>query len=281
MNIPFSQRYGYVKPADVIVREELSGAILNTVMNSFTELYNKYGFSYDELYQMNSDFARYYLNLRFEEIDKKSFYYRAFVANEANDWYKRLDAIEWIIAYHRQQISDCKSKYILQKDIKEVALNSFIEDLNREFDRLNYAYRVINDVFIETTSVSELATIDEALGSADCEVVAHLSECLKLMSPSNPRLSTRNAIKEAISAVEVVGRKITKTNTFDDAFKKFNTLHPQIKSSMKALYHYTNQPNTGIRHAWMEQIEEPTMDEAIFVLVTGCAFINYLRKIYK
>ena len=185
MNIPFSQRYGYVKPADVIVREELSGAILNTVMNSFTELYNKYGFSYDELYQMNSDFARYYLNLRFEEIDKKSFYYRAFVANEANDWYKRLDAIEWIIAYHRQQISDCKSKYILQKDINEVALNSFIEDLNREFDRLNYAYRVINDVFIETTSVSELATIDEALGSADCEVVAHLSECLKLMSPSN------------------------------------------------------------------------------------------------
>ena len=126
-----------------------------------------------------------------------------------------------------------------------------------------------------------MATIDEALGSADCEVVAHLSECLKLMSPSNPRLSTRNAIKEAISAVEVVGRKITKTNTFDDAFKKFNTLHPQIKSSMKALYHYTNQPNTGIRHAWMEQIEEPTMDEAIFVLVTGCAFINYLRKIYK
>lgn len=49
MNIPFSQRYGYVKPADVIVREELSGAILNTVMNSFTELYNKYGFSNDEL----------------------------------------------------------------------------------------------------------------------------------------------------------------------------------------------------------------------------------------
>lgn len=281
MNIPFSQRYGYVKSTNVIVREELSGAILNTVMNSFTELYNKYGFSYDELYQMNSDFARYYLNLRFEEINKKHFYYRAFVANEANDWYKRLDAIEWIIAYHRQQISDCKSKYISQKDKNEVALNSFIEDLNREFDRLNYAYRIINDVFIETTSASELATIDETLSSVDCEVVAHLSECLKLMSPSNPRLSTRNAIKEAISAVEVVGRKITKTNTLDDAFKKFNTLHPQIRSSMKALYQYTNQPNTGIRHAWMEQIEEPTMDEAIFVLVTGCAFINYLRKIYK
>ena len=71
MNIPFSQRYGYVKSTDVIVREELSGAILNTVMNSFTELYNKYGFSYDELYQMNFDFARYYLNLGFEEINKK------------------------------------------------------------------------------------------------------------------------------------------------------------------------------------------------------------------
>jgi hypothetical protein len=279
MNIPFSQRYGYVKPADVIVREELSGAILNTVMNSFTELYNKYGFSNDELYQMNSDFARYYLNLRFEEINKNCFYYRAFIDNEVYEWYKRLDSIEWIIAYHRQQVNCCK--YKSQKDNDEIALNTFIGDLNKEFDRLNYAYRIINDVFIETTSVSELATIDEALSSVDCEVVAHLSECLKLMSPSNPSLSTRNAIKEAISAVEVVGRKITKTNTLDDAFKKFNTLHPQIRSSMKALYQYTNQPNTGIRHAWMEQIEEPTMDEAIFVLVTGCAFINYLRKIYK
>lgn len=108
-----------------------------------------------------------------------------------------------------------------------------------------------------------------------------MSECLKLMSPSNPQISTRNAIKEAISAVEVIARKVTNTKTLDEAFKKFDKLHPQIKSSMSSLYQYTNQPNTGIRHAWMNQQKEPTMDEAIFVLVTGCAFINYLRKLYN
>ena len=101
------------------------------------------------------------------------------------------------------------------------------------------------------------------------------------MSPSNPQLSTRNAIKEAISAVELIARRVTNTKTLDCAFKKLNKLHPLIKSSMNSLYQYTNQPDTGIRHAWMEQQEEPTKNEAIFVLVTACAFINYIRKLYQ
>lgn len=228
---------------------------------------------------MNHDFARYFLNYRLDNITQYAPYYMYFISDEEEIWYKRIDAIEWIIAYHRKQL--CNSILNWEHANNQSALNKFIEKMNWEFKRLNYAYRIINDVFIETTSESELSTINETLESADSNVITHLSECLKLMSPSNPQLSTRNAIKEAISAVEVIARKVTNTKTLDDAFKKFDNLHPQIKSSMSSLYQYTNQPNTGIRHAWINQKEEPTIDEAIFVLVTGCAFINYLRKLYN
>lgn len=279
-NIPFSQRYGYVNPNHVLIREDLSGAILNTVINSLSELYNKYGFSLDFFNDMNNSFARYYLNLRFEEMRQFRYYCINFIDNPNTKWYERLDAIEWIIAYHRKQINESKktSRFNYQN---ETALNTFIAELNREFERLNYAYRIINDIFVETTSNCELSTINEAMDSSECDIVTHLSECLKLMSPSNPQLSTRNAIKEAISAVELIARQVTGTNTLDNAFKKFCKIHPQIKSSMSSLYQYTNQPNTGIRHAWMDQHEEPTKDEAIFILVTACAFINYIRKLYQ
>ena len=279
MNIPFSQRYGYTKPSNVIIREDLSGAILNAVSNAFIELYDKDEFSSDFRWEMNHDFARYFLNYRLDNITQYAPYYMYFISDEKEIWYKRIDAIEWIIAYHRKQL--CNSILNWEHANNQSALNKFIEKMNWEFKRLNYAYRIINDVFIETTSESELSTINETLESADSNVITHLSECLKLMSPSNPQLSTRNAIKEAISAVEVIARKVTNTKTLDDAFKKFDKLHPQIKSSMSSLYQYTNQPNTGIRHAWINQKEEPTIDEAIFVLVTGCAFINYLRKLYN
>ena len=107
-----------------------------------------------------------------------------------------------------------------------------------------------------------------------------MQESLKLLSPSNQELSTRNAIKEAISAVEVTARQITNASTLDEAFKKLRDIHPMIKLSIEKLYHYTNQKDTGIRHGWMEQSDEPTINEAIFVLVTSCSFINYLNKVY-
>lgn len=276
----FSERYGYEKPTPIIIREELTGAVLNSLMNNFIDLYNRNGFSIDFFNDMNYNFVRFYLNLKIENISRREYYYKYYIENEEIPWNKRIDAIEWIIGCHRKQISaSIGGPYYSSRN--EIALNQFIKNLNWEFERLNYGYRIIDDKFIETTSEIELSTINEALSSADETVIAHLSECLKLISPSNQQLSTRNAIKEAISAVELIARKVTNTKTLDDAFKQFRILHPQIKSSMMSLYQYTNQPNTGARHAWMDQATEPTINEAVFVLVTACAFINYLTKLYN
>lgn len=282
MKVPFSQRYGYVKPEKVLIREQLTGAVLNAVINCATNLYNDFlSIQYALYREMEEEFKLHYLNLQYSEFEKAKGPFE-YVNDERNAWYLRLDVIEWVIAYHREQIDKLKKR----KDVREStpknnsdALNQFIFNLNNEFERLGYAYRIIDDVFIETTSSSEMAVIQESLKEADANSVTHLQECLRLLSPSNQELSTRNAIKEAISAVEVTARQITDTKTLDDAFKSLREIHPMIRLSMEKLYHYTNQKDTGIRHGWMEQSDEPTINEAIFVLVTSCSFINYLNKV--
>lgn len=268
MKVSFSQRYGYVKPENILVREVLSGAILNAVMNCITDLYNRYSFPYELYNELNHKFHTEFLNLKYEDEGPSII---DFIENESNPWFRRLDVIEWLINNHRIQ---CESNPGLHE-----ILDNFVNSLNRNFERLNYGYRIISDIFIETTSTIELSSIQEAINDSDVNVVTHLQECLRLLSPTNQELSTRNAIKEAISAVEVTARQITNTNTLDNAFKKFTGIHPMIKRSMEMLYQYTNQRDTGIRHGWMEQDEEPSINEAIFILVTSCSFINYINKI--
>lgn len=285
MKVPFSQRYGYIKPENFLIREQLSGAILNAVVNASTDLLNGFSrFTSINLEErLTTDFQLKYLNLRYEQMP----YARGpfeYIDNEDLDWFHRIDIIEWVIAHLRKYISELfqEGKVVITVTTKiEKILDKYIDSLNKEFERLNYGYRIIDDVFIETTSATEIAVIQESLDNADANSVTHLQECLKLLSPSNQELSTRNAIKEAISAVEVTARKITNTNTLDEAFKKLRKIHPMIRFSMEKLYHYTNQKDTGIRHGWMEQNYEPTINDAIFVLVTSCSFINYLSKIYN
>ncbi len=265
--MPFSQRYGYVKPEKILIREQMEGAVLNAVVNCSVDFCNPIICGPHDLYNgMLREFKQHYLNLQYRDFNRAPGPFE-YINREEITWYKRLDVIEWSISYHREKIE----RLWTQKDISEYeykeyaqALNLFIEKLNSEFERLNYAYRIIDDVFVETTSSSELSTIQETLNEADTNVVTHLEESLRLLSPRNQELSTRNAIKEAISAVEVAARKVTNTKTLDDAFKKLKgVIHPMIKMSMENLYHYTNQKDTGIRHGWMEQANEPSINEAI------------------
>ena len=130
--------------------------------------------------------------------------------------------------YQNSQISN---RYV--KNAFESVLENYINSLNKELERLNYGYRIIGDVFVEITSSSEMAVIQESLQEADTNTVTHLQESLKLLSPSNQELSTRNAIKEAISAVEVTARQITNTSTLDEAFKKLRDIHPMINSQWR------------------------------------------------
>ncbi len=156
---------------------------------------------------------------------------------------------------------------------------SFIKIMNKEFERLHFAYRIVDNKIVEITSDEEIKTIENALGNKHNSVKTHLQAALELLS-TRPIGDYRNSIKESISAVEAITREITGENSIN--FKKIEEagvfVPIVLRDSFLKLYGYTNDKTTGIRHALMDDTNAPTADEAIFMLVSCSAFINYLTK---
>lgn len=152
--------------------------------------------------------------------------------------------------------------------------------MNKEFKRHNFAYRLVNGKIVEITSDNEIKSIEEAINTTKSNARTHLQNALEKLSPSN--YDYRNSIKESISAVEYICREITGESTLDKALKKLESkgvvFNSQMKKGLENLYYYTNDGSTGIRHALMDDKNAPTADEAIFMLVSCSAFVNYLMK---
>lgn len=79
-------------------------------------------------------------------------------------------------------------------------------------------------------------------------------------------------------------RSLTGQNTLGDSLnqleKKGVIIPKMLKDAFVKLYAYTNQKESGIRHALMDEEGTylPSKDEALFMLVSCSAFINYLRS---
>lgn len=278
----FSERYGYTKPSDVLIRETITEEIVNSICSCYDYLYewlnkidtfNNFGETYGE---MEMFLWMHFLNKR-----RNDFYsHRGHAAVATNiimdsklPWYKRLNAVELSLKWLLSEVKN-------NKRIGAVAQN-FIKLINFEFARHNYAYRFVDSEIVELTNEQEIKAIEQCLASSPNNVKLHLSNALELMS-ERPTGKYGNSIKESISAVEVVCRNMTDENTLgralDCLIKKGIVIPQPLKSAFNKLYDYTNDKDTGIRHALMDETGEykPTYAEALFMLVSCSAFINYL-----
>jgi hypothetical protein len=132
------------------------------------------------------------------------------------------------------------------------------------------AYRFVGEHLTQITSDVEIKEIEQATKNQQ------LKKALNLFS-DRKHPDYRNSIKESISAVEAICRKLTNESTLDRALKKIQQkiyINEQLKQGLEKIYHYTNGPD-GIRHAVMEE-SKVGADEAKFMLVTCSAFVNYL-----
>lgn len=278
----FSERYGYVKPTEVLKRGELDNVAIIALCNCYDHLakwFNQYdvnnGNGYDESYTYLEEYTWcVFMNQRRQDFYKMGRHVAAatqFLQNDNNEWYKKIDLIEFTIEALKKNMGRDES---LQR-----IYFSFLKILNSTFKRLDYAYRVVDDQIVEITDEQEIMPIEEAV-SRSSTVRTHLSEALKLLS-NRQCPDYRNSIKESISAVEALCREITGASTLGDALKvsekKGIEIPTFLKSGFEKLYNYTNDKRTGIRHAMMEDTEAPTFEEAKFMLVTCSAFVNYIQ----
>ena len=140
-------------------------------------------------------------------------------------------------------------------------------------------YRLLNGRAMPITDDQEIAEIKEVSFSKYAEVKQHINKALGFLSDrQSPDYA--NSIKESISAVErMCSIIIGKPTTLGDALKKLEdsgvVIHPALKSAFIKLYGYTSDAS-GIRHSGELGGKESTFEEAKFMLVSCCAFVNYL-----
>lgn len=273
----FSERYGYINPSEVIIREQITPDIQNAILNCFDSLRNSLedpqADNSEHVYSnMERHLWTYFLNQR--KILFKSGVIADYINDSNNEWYKKLDMIEYTIEYLIKHATH-EGGFFFILEVEKV----FIHTLNKEFKRLNFGYRIMNGQIVEITSEEEITTIEKALESNQNNIRTHLSKALELYA-RKPTGDYRNSIKESISAVEAMSRNITGENTLN--FKKMEekgVIIPSIlRQAFEKLYGYTNDKSTGIRHALMEDTNTPQAEEALFMLVSCSAFINYLNK---
>lgn len=276
----FSERNGYVDPIDVLILGEVPKVVANAISSALCRVFQEFKLNIwvlpgeishqQTLAQaiwtdvMNEDLAKF--DLMFDRGYKDI---SNWITSDATPWYKKLDLVEFI----SEKLS------FLNKSISE----QFVEEINEQFERLKFGYRLISGTVVDIVSEDEIKSVQTAIDNSMEQVAGHLKKALALHS-KRPKPDYANSIKESISAVEAYLRTATGKNTFGDALKewqrKYSNIHPLLYTSIDKLYAYTNQPDVGARHALVESSSEyiPQSSESMYMLVTCSAFINYLRS---
>lgn len=274
----FSERYGYKNPKEVFIREHITREIENAICSAYNLLdrwlneddaYSR-SRNHDESFTtLEQAIWVLFMNERLEEYHhNKGDVINIFFASTSL-WYERLDLIEFSIKKMRHAFDDERVD----------TLDRFIKFLNDSFERLCFAYRIIGGEVVEITKEEEIVEIEETLKDKDGAAV-HINSALENLS-KRPIADYRNSIKESISAVEFVCREMTGDGTLGEALKTIRKKGIEIPQMLtvafEKLYVYTNDKTTGIRHALMDDVNEPGFEEAKFMLVACCAFVNYIK----
>lgn len=154
------------------------------------------------------------------------------------------------------------------------------EACNAALNRENSAYRFVSGRLTPITSSEEISEIENAISGSEkfAGVRIHLQTSLGfLVDRQNP--DYRNSIKESISAVESLAKKLVgdEKASLGQALivlEKNHHLHPSLKKAFSALYGYTNDAD-GIRHSLMDTESQLTKADARFMLICCSAFINF------
>lgn len=160
----------------------------------------------------------------------------------------------------------------------------YAQEINQLFQKEFVGYRFIGGEITPISDDVEVGTICESLNVQFDGCKAHIKKAVHLLSDRNTP-DYKNSIKESISAVEAICRIIAKNEkaTLGEALSKLEQnglkLHPSLKKALGALFGYTSDEG-GIRHSEGLFESNVTFEEAKFMLVSCCAFVNYLIAEY-
>lgn len=185
------------------------------------------------------------------------------------DWFDALDIIEAYVGY---------LKRFSTWHIEEI-VDASVSALNSVFEAHLVGYRFIGLKIVPLDSEVDVNAVTDAIKASRDFAGArgHLQRASELLA-DRKKPDYPNSIKESISAVEAVVRKVTKEGTLGAGLKKLKaagiTIHPALEGAWSKMYGWTSDAD-GIRHA---AVEPADADQAIakYMLVTCSAFVSYL-----
>lgn len=153
---------------------------------------------------------------------------------------------------------------------------------NAVLAREHSGYRFVDGQLAPITSATEIGETEEAADRAAAKgldgIREQIAQAVRLLG-QRPEPDYRNSVKEAISAVEGVVKRVngSRGGGLHDALEVVSAkieMHPALKIGLEKLYGYTSDSD-GIRHPILE---EASVDEAEarFMVVTCSAFVNFL-----
>lgn len=174
-------------------------------------------------------------------------------------------------------------EFIVELDTEEYGgISPFSVSVNAVLEEELAAWRFIGLHLQRITDQGEIEAVSEGANSPLVGVKMHVRTALACLA-QRPDPDTRNAIKEAVSAVESAAKSVTGRDkaVFTALAQRLGAdgVHPQFVQAWKNLYNYTSDAG-AVRHGAKAGDQLPSVDEAKLFVVTASAFVNYLVAHY-
>lgn len=270
----FSQRTG-IKPIKKDMQisnmdDDLRVGLWNGLVQYYWDPYEQPNDQFNGLPLVNNFVTNLWLNYFKHRLDKMPIYWSSIRGYVENYYFKA----KW------NEVYDLLEFVIKNFNIGDAFKTNFTNYSNKILEKEFSVYRFVGDKIMPITSKEEIAEINQALNTPLQPIATHLESAISLLSDKE-KPDYRNSIKESISAVEFVCKKIVgkEDTTLGLALNEIQktgkiTIHENMIEAFKKLYNYTSDAD-GIRHAMMDA-SNADFDDAKFMLVACSAFINYL-----
>jgi hypothetical protein len=280
----FSERIGVSKKSKIIQINRMSDELRNSVWNLFFNIYDPPDDRGENYWvRVAHHIAEFFRKVPKDNISLHHYDCRRWVKDYfyGLDWYEVYDLTEFLVHNHSIMTKTYFSGLGIYHDHR-VTESELIIELNDLMERELLGYRFVSGFLTpisDKVEVDEIeAAVDQARGRGLWGTHEHIRTALQLLG-KKPTPDYRNAIKEAISAIESIVKQISgqKSLGLEGALKELSKhieIHKALQSGFIKLYGYSSDED-GIRHPILDQ-PNVGFDEAKFMIVSCSAFVNFL-----
>ncbi len=154
------------------------------------------------------------------------------------------------------------------------SFGTLIEPINQILSQEGAGYIWVENGFVPVLTTSEVEEVQEALSGLEQSRI-HFEEALRLLGDKDC-VDFRNSASESFKGLEATARHISgkPSATLGDALSFIHT-HKSLQSGWKKIYGYGSDGD-GIRHAVKTDSAPVPRELAKYLLISCCAFSNYL-----